>query len=257
MSRYGIISARSIGALILREMTTRYGRTPGGYVWAVIEPVGMIIVLAFVFTLLLRAPALGDSFILFYASGFLPFYIYQTVQTAVTNALRYSKPLLMYPAVSWIDAILARFVLNLLSAIAVMVIVMLGVIEFTGVTAVLQFDKMVIATCYAAILGLGVGCFNCFMVGMIPIYDNLWGIASRAIFLASGIIFIMERLPPNVQEIVWYFPWIHISALFRSGVYPTYEPQFIELNLVLAWALFPMAFSLVLLRRYRQHILMG
>ena len=32
-------SLRAIGALILREMATTYGRSPGGYAWALIEPV--------------------------------------------------------------------------------------------------------------------------------------------------------------------------------------------------------------------------
>ena len=32
-------SFRAIGALILREMATSYGRSPGGYIWAILEPV--------------------------------------------------------------------------------------------------------------------------------------------------------------------------------------------------------------------------
>ena len=30
---------RTISALIMREMQTTYGRSPGGYLWAVLEPV--------------------------------------------------------------------------------------------------------------------------------------------------------------------------------------------------------------------------
>ena len=36
-------SLRAVAALVLREMSTRYGRTPGGYLWAILEPLGMII----------------------------------------------------------------------------------------------------------------------------------------------------------------------------------------------------------------------
>lgn len=46
------------------------------------------------------------------------------------------------------------------------------------------------------------------------------------------------------------------AAISYCGVYPTYEPQFIEYALVLAWALIPMVVGLVLLGRYRQDILM-
>ena len=33
---------RTITALILREMGSTYGMSPGGYVWAVLQPVGMV-----------------------------------------------------------------------------------------------------------------------------------------------------------------------------------------------------------------------
>lgn len=55
---------RNILALILREMSTRYGRTPGGYVWMIVEPMAGIMLLAVGFSLLLRSPSLGISFLL-------------------------------------------------------------------------------------------------------------------------------------------------------------------------------------------------
>ncbi|MCC5956800.1 MAG: hypothetical protein JJU07_11910, partial [Natronohydrobacter sp.] len=47
-----VASFRSISALMLREMATRYGRTPGGYLWAVVEPLGMILILGYAWSLL-------------------------------------------------------------------------------------------------------------------------------------------------------------------------------------------------------------
>ena len=40
---------RTIVALVLREMATTHGRSPGGYVWAVLEPVAALIVMTVVF----------------------------------------------------------------------------------------------------------------------------------------------------------------------------------------------------------------
>jgi capsular polysaccharide transport system permease protein len=79
-NRRGLTAGRVIMALMLREMTTKYGRTPGGYVWAILEPVAMIVVLSFGFSLVMRSPSLGNSFIVFYASGFLPFNQYRTLE---------------------------------------------------------------------------------------------------------------------------------------------------------------------------------
>ena len=44
--------------------------------------------------------------------------------------------------------------------------------------------------------------------------------------------------------------------MFRQGVYPTYQPDFVSVTLVLLWAVIPLFFGLLLLRRHRQDILM-
>ena len=52
---------------------------PGGYVWAVLEPLGMIAFLSMAFALVMRSPSLGNSFILFYATAYMPYSLYNKV----------------------------------------------------------------------------------------------------------------------------------------------------------------------------------
>lgn len=248
-------ATRAIVALMLREMSTRYGRTPGGYVWAVVEPMAAVIVMAVVFSILLRAPALGNSFLLFYASGYLPFMVYASVAASVQGAMAFSKPLLMYPAVSWIDAILARFFLNLMTGVAVLVIVFLSILPFTAAPGPLGFGPIVASVLLAALLGLGIGTLNCLLSGLFSVWGQLWGIVTRPLFLVAGVIFLYEDMPPSIQGPVWYTPWIHVTGMARRGVYPTYGPDYISVALVLTWALVPLFLGLVLLRRYHRDIL--
>ncbi|GAB5447020.1 ABC transporter permease [Gymnodinialimonas sp.] len=249
-------SARAIIALMLREMSTRYGRSPGGYIWAVVEPTAALLVMAFVFSLLIRSPSLGNSFLLFYATGYLPFLLYNLTIATVMHALNFSRPLLMYPAVTWIDAILARFILNTLTSLAVSCIVLFGILEFTDTTAVLEFRYMVTAMAFAALLGLGHGTFNCALLGLYPVYGHFWSIATRPLLIGAGVFFLYEDLSPAIQSILDWTPWIHFTSMFRQGVYPTYAPDFISVPLLVVWALVPLVFGLLLLRRHRQQILM-
>lgn len=248
-------SGRAVLALMLREMSTRYGRTPGGYIWAVAEPVGALIVLSVVFALMLRAPPLGNSFLLFYASGYLPFTVYATIAASVQGSITFSRPLLMYPAVSWIDAIFARFALNLLTSVTIMAIVLFGVLEFTEASTNLVFGPMILATLLAALLGLGIGVLNCLLAGLFPAWGNVWAILTRPLFLIGGVIFIYENMPETVQSVLWYLPWIHLTGMFRTGVYPTYAPDYISVPLVMTWIMIPLALGLLLLRRHHQDIL--
>lgn len=250
------VSARSIIALMLREMSTRYGKSPGGYIWAIVEPVGALVLMSFVFSLLLRSPSLGNSFLLFYTTGYLPFLLYSLTMTTVMGALNFSKPLLMYPAVNWLDAILARFFLNALTSIAIGCVVLFSILEFTDATAVLEFRYIITAMALAALLGLSHGTLNCALVGLFPVYASIWGIATRPLLIAAGVFFLYEDLSPTIQSILDWTPWIHFTAMFRQGVYPTYAPDFISVPMVLIWSMVPLMFGLLLLRRHRQRILM-
>jgi len=246
---------RSIMALILREMTTRYGKNPGGYVWALLEPLGSIVILSFAFAMLMRSPSLGNSFVLFYATGFMPFSLYNTLANSVARAISFSSSLLFYPSVTWVDAILARFLLNSLTGSLISYILLSGILAVIDTRIVLDFPPMVEAMGLTMLLGLGVGTLNCALGGLFPTWDLIWSIATRPLFIVSGIIFIMEDLPRTVQNILWYNPLIHITGLMRSGFFPMYTPQYVSQTYVLAIALGTLVMGLILLGRYHRDIL--
>ena len=47
---------RVIAALIIRDMSARFGRSAGGYFWALAEPLGGILLLSVAFQFALRSP---------------------------------------------------------------------------------------------------------------------------------------------------------------------------------------------------------
>ncbi len=63
--------------MIVREMSTRFGSKPGGYIWALLEPVGYIAMMTVIFGAIAHTPALGTNFILFFATGYLGYQLYQ------------------------------------------------------------------------------------------------------------------------------------------------------------------------------------
>jgi len=246
---------RTIGALILREMSARYGRTPGGYVWALIEPLGVIVILALGFSLLVRSPSLGTSFLLFYATGFLPFNLYQSVSVFVARSIHFSRPLLFYPSVTWLDAVLARFILNTLTALMVTYVLLTAIIMNTDAHVVISITPILQALALAAILGLGVGTMNCFLIGVVPVWDIIWSIVTRPLFLASGVMFTYEDMPSAVQNVLWFNPVMHVTGLMRMGFYPMYNPNYVSFTFVILVSLIALTLGLLFLRKNYRKIL--
>lgn len=238
---------RSILALMLREMGSTYGDSPGGYVWAVIQPVGMIIILTIGFSLIIKAPSLGTSFVLFYATGFLTYDLFNQLMRMVLAALKYSKAMLAYPRVIWLDAILARFFLNSLTYLTVFCIVISGVLIFDDTRTVITIQPIIIGLVICMLTGLAIGMLNCLLVGLFPVWDVIWKILTRPLFIASGVIFIYEDMPPAVQDILWWNPVLHATGLVRSGFYPNYYASYVSLVYCFGLCMVLIAFGLLML----------
>lgn len=248
-------TTRTIVALMLREMGSTYGRSPGGYVWAILEPVGIIIVLATAFSLLIRTPSLGTNFILFYATGYLSFSLYSNLSSKVETSLRYSRPLLAYPGVTWLDAVLARFALNIITGATVMCIVLTGILLVIDTQTAVDIRPLLTAIAMAACIGFGVGALNCVLVGLYPVWGQLWNIVSRPLFLASCVLFIFEDVPTPVQSILWWNPLVHVTGLFRTGIYPTYHATYVSLTYGFGVGLTLTALGLIFLRAHYKRVL--
>ncbi len=247
-------SARTILALILREMSTRYGRTPGGYLWNVLEPLAAILFLSVGFSLLLRNPSLGSSFLLFYATGYVPFDLYMSCSRNCQAAIKYSRPLLRYPAVTWLDAVLARFLLNGLTGLLTATLLLGGIIIAID-HQIIEMMPILRAMGMALMLALGVGTLNCLLLGLFPLWEIIWNILNRPLFLASGVFFLYEDLPQIAQDILWFNPLMHITATMRTGFYPTYHPEFVSYLYVTLVSMSLLVLGLILMGRFHRDIL--
>ena len=242
-------------ALMLREMATTYGKSSLGYLWAVLEPIGAIAVLSFAFSVAFQTPALGSSFPLFYATGYLPFMFYNSIQNKVSATLRENIQLLFYPRVTYMDAILSRFFLTTITQFLVAAIVFSGIIMLDQVNQRLDITAILISLLVAAVLGLGVGVFNCVIIHLLPSWRQLWSIITRPLFLISCIFYLFDSLPVWVQNILWYNPLLHIIGQTRVGFYAVYEGDYIVLAYPLIVGGVTLFLGLALLRRHAQDLI--
>ncbi|WP_026613653.1 ABC transporter permease [Ensifer aridi] len=238
---------RVTAALIVREMSTRYGSKPGGYLWAIFDPVAHVAMMTLIFQVFARMPALGLSFPLFFASGYLPFTFYQRMSSFMAGTMKANKALLSYPVVSPFDAIVSRFVLQLMTDAVVTIVILMMIVELADVTQPMNVAGMVEAAGAAAVLGLGVGTINIVMFARFPLYEQIFGIINRPLFMISGVFFLPEALPNPFHDIILYNPLVHIIMWFRSAVYPEYRADGLDTGYVIEFALVCFVAGLALL----------
>lgn len=246
---------RTISALILREMSTSYGRSPGGYLWAILEPLAGIFLLVLIFATGFRNPPIGSSFALFFATGMLPFTMFIQLSGRIGSALLFSKNLLAYPAVTYLDAIIARFVLNAIVQMLVSYTLIVGIILVQDLPVALTFSRILLGYVEVLALAIGFGLLNAFLGGMFPVWNRIWSIITTPLLFLSGMLFIYESVPHPYNDYLLYNPLTHAIATVRSGFYARYDAAYADPIYVFTIAAIAGITGLVFLHRYHKDIL--
>ena len=246
---------RAVVALMLREMATTYGRSPGGYLWAILEPAGGIALLSLVFSVAFHSPPLGISFPMFYATGMLPFLMFNDISGKLATALLFSKQLLAYPSVTYIDALLARFVLNLLTHLMVAYLVFAGIMLAMETRVVPDYPTIVLAFALTAWLALGVGVLNAFLFTRFPVWQRAWSVIMRPMFIISGVFMLPDVIPQPWRDYILFNPLVHVIDLMRRGFYPSYDAPLFSGVYVLGTGAILLALGLLFLKRYHRDLL--
>lgn len=241
---------RVLSAMVLREMTTRYGKSYFGYVWAIAEPVAYVAIFSVLFSYISRNPLLGQSFPVFFATGVMVYFFYRGTAGVCATAFGGNRPLFTYPQVTLLDAILSRAFLEFVTHSLVAAIVLVGVIWIEDFETIYSIGPILIAPLICMAAGLGVGMINCVLFALSNSYQRLFMIVTRPLMILSGVIFIPERLPPEGREIILWNPLVHMVAYFRTGFYPTYRADYINFPMMIGGPLLLIVTGLFLIRRF-------
>jgi capsular polysaccharide transport system permease protein len=241
---------RVTSALILREVASADRRVSLGFLWQFIEPVAGIALMTMIFQLMTRTPPLGTNFPMFYVTGLVPFQTFVTVSNKVSSAVRFSRPLLEFPAVSVVDAIAARFILNFMIQVAVFVALVAGVNWFYELQVSIDMPQAALSLALAGFLALGIGTFNSVLFVAFPMYDVIWGVVTRPLMLISGVIFVIDGLPEPYKSWLLWNPLAHIVSMMRGAFYTGADTSFVSPLYLIMISLVSLALGLVTLKRY-------
>jgi capsular polysaccharide transport system permease protein len=215
--------ARVVGALILREMRVRFGRSQLGYLWAVAEPLAYMTAFSAMFHFLDRHPPFGSSMALFFATGILPFQLFRNLGNQLAGAFSANQALLTYPIVQPIDTIVSRTILEVATSLFIILIV-LGAFVISG-SAPMPANIMQLfeALALLSLLGFGFGLTSAVIITRVNAWQNVTRLIMAPMFFLSGIFYSLDSLPMEAREIAAWNPVIHGVEMFRDGYYSNYR----------------------------------
>lgn len=186
--------------------------------------------MTFLFQAIARAPAIGTDFARFFATGYLPLAAYQGMSTVMASAVKANKNLFSYPVVAPIDAVATRYILQLVTSLLVAMIIFAVCTSEPSHPNSMDPEVLVASFVVATMFGLGVGLINIPMFDNYPLYEQIFNLVNRPMFMISGVFFLPDSMPHPIQQVLMWNPLVHVIMWFRSGIYPEYRAIGLDLG---------------------------
>ncbi len=235
-----------IGALLKREVSTRFGEYRLGFFWMLLEPlVGVLVVGLVLGTLAQRTvPEIPYSF--FVLNGMLILKLFSGPMNTGMNAVGANQGLLVYPTVRPLDTFIARFLLQLLNTLFSFVLFCI-VAMWGGMK--LSLDNLdVLAACYVItwLIGCGMGLILGVAAAHFRETDKILMVVQRPLIFVSAVLFPISAVPPGVQKYLLYNPVVHTIELSRNALFPHYHAEGVTLFYPFVFAIIVLSIGLTL-----------
>ena len=190
---------------VARDLRKRYKRSALGYVWSMLNPLLMMIILAVVFAKIMNRPA--KDYAVFLLTGLLPWEFFSGTIEQSLGAIRgnikliiqVSVPKFIFP-LSMALSNLTSFMLSLGSLLLVIAVVGAG-FHWTMLTLPLLLLPMFLFTMGLALL---VAVSNVFFADT----QHLCSVVLRAVYFLCPILYDRQHIP------AWLVKWLELNPIF-------------------------------------------
>lgn len=222
-----VIQGRVIGALLMREVITRYGRKNLGFLWLFVEPLLMTLMISLLWGFIRADKFSTLNIIAFMITGYPIAMMWRNASNRAIGAISGNLSLLYHCNVRVLDTIFARVLLEVSGATIAQILITTLFVFIGWIEVPQDILYMIIAWVLMALFAFGLGLIICSIAYKFEMFGKLWGTLSFVMLLLSGAFFFVHSLPQQIREYAQWVPMISGTEMFRHGYFgdgiQTYE----------------------------------
>ena len=206
--------------LVLRDLQRQYTKFRLGYLWSLLEPLGMALVLWLVFSVLLGDRALGlQPYLLFLSVAILPWWWFLKSVQASTKIFRRMRGEIAFSGLPLQIWVLRTVISSMVEFIFSLPVILIAV-AVTGFLPGPWIALFPVAIALQFLLLYGIGLLVASLSVVAPDVTRVVKIILRALFYLSPILYSISNIPASVQPIAALNPLVGILGLYRIGWWP-------------------------------------
>jgi capsular polysaccharide transport system permease protein len=249
------IQRRVLGALIMRETWTRFGRENLGFAWMYGEFLIFALPVIIMWRVLRGHTEHGLLVVPFVWSGYMAILLFRHIGGRMVGAVRSNMPLFYHRNVTPFDAILGRMAVEVFgnwgaATFSFFLLYSIGVMDWPR-NMPLLFVGYFFMTWWCVSLGLVIAAFSERTV----IFEKIWAPVSYMYLPVSGFMYMAAWLPASVRWVLLTtMPALPCYEMIRAGIFGPVMRYYYDIP----WLSFVLAaitlFGLLGLRDVRRHL---
>ena len=248
------LQSNVVGALILRELHTRFGRENIGYLWIFAEPLLLAVAVGLLHSRS-QYPLTGNiRTIPFAVAGYTLFIMFRSTVSRAETLLEANRPLLNHRRVTILDMLIARAALELASTTVVLVILLSAVATFGFGEWPADPLKIGVALLLMAWFSFAFSLLVAFLSHESHAFARLVHPALYLSLPLSGAFFSMLWFSAPIQHLLAWVPMVPMFELMRAGQFDGYPLEYARLGYPLACCGLMTVLGLASLRLMRKRV---
>ena len=242
------IQKAAIFALFLREIRTRFGKYRLGYLWAILQPGGQLLIMLAIAHFAFGRQTPGISYSVFFTGGIVSWFLFNNIAIRSLNAVQANLGLFNYRPVKPIDAVIAR---TLIEVIVYSVVYACLLLFSWAIGDTIKIENLVFLIGVFFLLAwysFGIGLIVMTIGDAFPEAENIIPLLIRPLFYVSGIFFSVGSIPLEYRGYVLWNPLIHAIELSRNAIFSEYELYDVSLSYLFLCSLVSNVAGLVVYR---------
>lgn len=210
---------RVISALVMREMTTRYGRQGLGFAWVIGEPLIFCLGVLVLWTLTKPAYEHGIKLAPFVMTGYMCLILIRHFIALLASALQANLGLMYHRQVMPLHLLFSRALLELGGATGAFLVVYLVLLALNQVSP--PHDYLLLYSGWLLLAWTAMG-FALVLTGVAMRYEimeKLVPVISYILIPISGAFYMVSWLPATARAYIQWIPFVHGIEMVRAGVF--------------------------------------
>ncbi|MEO6216846.1 MAG: ABC transporter permease [Sphingomonas sp.] len=246
------IQRRVIFALMIRELTTRFGRENIGFLWVMAEPLLFATLVGFLYRYMIGTEEHGVSVVAFIASGYIPLTVMRNSFGRCLNIFVVNGSLLYHRQVRVLDFIIVRFMIEMIG----------GMMAYLVIGTILVFFGLFPVPAHIGFLLAGWCLYMLFVFSVCLVIapasessETLEKLLPVTVYVAiplSGTFNMASWLGPKARDIVLYSPLVNGMEMMRYGLFGDTVRPYYDVSVPLGASAVVAIVGLAMCRRVRR-----